>query len=215
MSSDLELTIAGNLARRAAMISAVSSTESVVWVMKATCSGSGTSSVSTSSAVCDQDDALRRLAGRPFDLLVALVADHHDRVAVGGEAPRRDVDLGHQRAGGVDRPQAAGGGVLVDGRGDAVGGEDDHLALRHLGLLLDEDRAALGELLDHVLVVDDLLADVDGRPVEVEGALDGLHGAVDAGAVAARRGEQDPLRARRSRLDAMHSRVAMAVSLAA
>ena len=34
------------------MISAVSSTESVVWVMKATRSGSGTSSESTSSAVC-------------------------------------------------------------------------------------------------------------------------------------------------------------------
>ena len=142
----------------------------------------------------DQDDAVGRLAGRPFDLLVALVADHHDRVALGGEAAGRDVDLGHQRAGGVDRAQVAGGGVLVHGRGDAVGGEDDHLALRHLGLLLDEDRAALGQLLDHVLVVDDLLAHVDGRAVELERALDRLHGAVDAGAVAARGGEQDPLR---------------------
>ena len=47
------------------------------------------------------------LAGRAFDLLVALVADHHDRVAVGGEAAGRDVDLGDQRAGGVDRAQAA------------------------------------------------------------------------------------------------------------
>ena len=82
----------------------------------------------------------------------------------------------------------------MDGRGDAVGGEDDHLALGHLGLLLDEDRAALGELLDDVLVVDDLLAHVDRRAVEVERALDRLHGAVDAGAVAARRGQQDPLR---------------------
>ena len=176
------------------MISAVSSTERVVWVMKATCSGSGTSSVATSSTVCDEDDAVRRLAGRPFDLLVALVADHHDRVALGGEAAGRDVDLGHQRAGGVDRAQVAGGGVVVHRRGDAVGGEDDHLALRHLGLLLDEDRAALGELLDHVLVVDDLLADVDGGAVELERALDRLHGAVDAGAVAARGGEQDALR---------------------
>ena len=95
---------------------------------------------------------------------MALVADHHDRVAVGGEAARRDVDLGDQRAGGVDRAQLAAGGVLVHRGRDAVGGEDDHLALGHLGLLLDEDRAALGELLDHVLVVDDLLAHVDGAP---------------------------------------------------
>ena len=196
MSSDLELTIAGNLARRAAITSAVSSTESVVWVMKATLLGVGDLEALDLVGGFDQDDAVGRLAGRPFDLLVALVADHHDRVAVGGEAARRDVDLGHQRAGGVDRAQAARGGVLVHRRGDAVGGEDDHLALRHLGLLLDEDRAALGQLLDHVLVVDDLLAHVDGGAVELERALDRLHGAVDAGAVAARGGEQDPLRAR-------------------
>ena len=91
----------------------------------------------------DQHDRLGRLAGRPFDLLVALVADHHDRVALGGETAGRDVDLRHQRAGRVDRPQAALGGVLVDRRSDAVGGEDDDRALRHLGLLVDEDRASL------------------------------------------------------------------------
>ena len=89
------------------------------------------------------------------------------------------------------RPRA--GGVLVDRRGDAVGGEDDDRALGHLGLLLDEDRAALGQLLDHVLVVDDLLAHVDRGAVQLERALDRLHGAVDAGAVAARGGEQDAL----------------------
>ena len=54
-------------------------------------------------------------------------------------------------------------GVGVHARGDAVGGEDHGLALGHLGLLLDEDRAALAQLLDHVLVVDDLLAHVNGR----------------------------------------------------
>ena len=53
---------------------------------------------------------------------------------------------------------------------------------------------ALGQLLDHVLVVDDLLADVDRGAVEVERPLDRLHGAVDAGAVAARGGEQDSFR---------------------
>ena len=41
-------------------------------------------------------------------------------------------------------------------------------------------------VLDDVLVVDDLLAHVDRRPVQLERALDGLHGAVHARAVAAR-----------------------------
>ena len=176
------------------MIAAVSSTESVVWVMNATRSGSGDLEALDLVDGLDEDDARGRLAGRPFDLLMALVADQDDRVSVGGEAAGLDVDLGHQRAGRVDRAQAAGRGVLVHRRGDAVGGEDDHLALRHLGLLLDEDRAALRELLDDVLVVDDLLADVDGRAVEVERALDGLDGAVDPRAVAAGRREQDASR---------------------
>src|SRR5215212_8109630 len=78
--------------------------------------------------------------------------------------------------------------VGVHARGDPVGGEDDGLALGHLGLLIDEDRAALAQLVDHVLVVDDLLAHVDGRAVDVERALDGLDGAVDACAVPARGG---------------------------
>jgi hypothetical protein len=74
-----------------------------------------------------------------------------------------------------------------------VGREDDRLPLGHLRLLLDEDRPAVAELLDHVLVVDDLLAHVDGRSVQLECALDGLDGPVDARAVAARRREQQLL----------------------
>ena len=75
-----------------------------------------------------------------------------------------------------------------------MGGEDRDRALGDRVVeLLDEDRAALAQLRDDVLVVDDLLAHVDGRAVQLERALDGLHGAVDAGAVAARRGEQQLL----------------------
>ncbi len=42
-------------------------------------------------------------------------------------------------------------------------------------------------------VVHDLLADVDGRTVLVECTLDGLHGAIHAGAISPRFGEQDAL----------------------
>ena len=83
--------------------------------------------------------------------------------------------------------------VGVHARRDAVGREHHRRALGHLGLVLHEHRAAVAQLLDHVLVVDDLLAHVDRRAVELERALDRLHGAVDARAVAARRGEQQLL----------------------
>ena len=103
------------------------------------------------------------------------------------------MDLGDERAGRVDRLQAALLGALADARGDAVGGEDADRALGHLGLLLDEDRAALAQLLDDVLVVDDLLAHVHRRAVELERAFDRLHGPIDARAVAARRRQQQLL----------------------
>ena len=75
-----------------------------------------------------------------------------------------------------------------------MGGEDGGRALGDRVVeLLDEDRAALAQLGHDVLVVDDLLAHVDRRAVELERALDGLDGAIDAGAVAARGGEQQPL----------------------
>ncbi len=64
----------------------------------------------------------------------------------------------------------------------------------HLGLGFDEHRAAVAQLLDDVLVVDDLLADVHRRAVELERSLDRLHGTIDAGAVSAWRSEQQLLR---------------------
>ena len=54
----------------------------------------------------DQDEVVGRLAHRALHLLVALVADEHDRVALGGELLGLHVHLGHERAGGVHRPQA-------------------------------------------------------------------------------------------------------------
>jgi hypothetical protein len=123
---------------------------------------------------------------------MALVAHQDDRVTLLGELPRLDMDLGDERAGRVDGAELALLRVLVDARSDAVGGEDDHLALRHLGLLLDEDRPPLLELAHDVLVVDDLLAHVDRLAVERERVLDGLDGTIDARAVAPRCREQDP-----------------------
>ncbi len=55
----------------------------------------------------DEHDLVGGLAHRAFDLLVPVVADEHDRVALLGEAHGLAMDLGHERAGGVDRLQAA------------------------------------------------------------------------------------------------------------
>jgi hypothetical protein len=72
-----------------------------------------------------------------------------------------------------------------------VGAEDDDLAFRDFGLLLDENRATLGQLFDDVLVVDYLLAYVDGSAVFIERLLYRLDCTIHTGAIPARRGKDD------------------------
>ena len=140
-----------------------------------------------------QQDRLGDLAHRSDDLLVAGVTDQDHREAVARVAAGLDVHLGDQRAGRVDRAQPACLRACVDGGSDPVGREHHRLTLGHLGLVVDEDRAAFLELAHDVEVVDDLLADVDRCAIQRERLLDGVNGPLDTGAVAARRGEENLL----------------------
>ena len=88
------------------------------------------------------------------------------------------------------------------------------LPRRHLRELLDEYRAQGAQPLHHVAVVHHLVAHVDRRPEELERTLDDIDGAVDAGAEAARIGEQY-LHQARSRACARLSRQASSSSSAA
>ena len=119
------------------------------------------------------------------------MADEHDLETLLGVATALDMHFAHQRAGGVDHLQATAGGALLDPARHAVRGEHRHRALRHLVDLRDEAGALRPKVLDHALVVDDLVPDVDGRAVALQRPLHGLDGPLDAGAEAARLGEQD------------------------
>ena len=183
--------IAGKRPRRISRISFVSSTDSVVWVRYDRFSGSGTSTVRASSGLWTRIVRSGACPVVPDDLLVPGVADQDDRVAGGGEPPRLDVHLGDERAGRVDHLEAANPRVRVDVGRHAVRRQDDDRALRHLGLLLDEDRALGLQVADHVQVMDDLLAHVDGRTVLGDRPLDRVDRAVDTCAVAAGGREED------------------------
>src|SRR5205823_9002721 len=63
--------------------------------------------------------------------------------------------------------------------------------LRDLGLVLDEDGAEPLEPAHDVLVVDDLVANVDRRPVLLEQPLDDFNRSIHARTEGARRGEED------------------------
>ena len=134
---------------------------------------------------------IRGLAHRPLDLHVTRVADQRDLVALAGETLRLHVDLGHERAGGVDGAQAASHRRLAHRGRDAVRAEDQERFGRHFVGVLDEDRTLRTQVVDDVPVVHDLVAHVDGRTKALQDQFDDRDGAVDPGAEATRAREMD------------------------
>ena len=114
------------------------------------------------------------------------MADEEDVAAVLDQPLRLAVDLGDERAGGVEEFEAAFLGLRRHRLGHSVGGEDDRHSVRHLVELGHEHRALGLEAVDDELVVDDLVADVDRSPVALQRQLDDPDRPVDSGAEAAR-----------------------------
>src|SRR4030095_15861164 len=122
----------------------------------------------------------RNLAHGALDLGMAGMPDQYQGTALGHIPLALIVDLGDQRAGGIEDREAAGGGLFLDAAGHAMGAEDGHRQRRNLRQVLDEDRALGLEAFDHVLVMYDLVPDVARRPVFLERALDDFDGTHDA-----------------------------------
>lgn len=126
------------------------------------------------------------------------MADEEDLEAMLGVAPALLVNLCDQRTRCIDDLQRALPRFHIDRVGDAVRAEDRRRAGWDLVERLDEHSALGTQALDDVLVVDDFVADIDGRSELLKRALDDIYGALDAGAKAARLGQNNSQRARRS-----------------
>ena len=72
-----------------------------------------------------------------------------------------------------------------------MGAENRHRAGRHRIDVLDENSALVLQAIDDMLVVDDFMADIDGPAVYLQGPLNDIDGAHDAGAKPARFCEQN------------------------
>src|SRR6185503_12329873 len=140
----------------------------------------------------DQINFAINAAHRAFDLGMAGMADQHDLAPLIGVALALAMDLGDQRAGGVDHRQVARFGLVLDGAGYAVGAENRHAAGRDFSELVDEMRALGAQSLDHMPVMDDLVPDIDRGSVFLECALDDFDRALDAGAKPSWLGQNDP-----------------------
>ena len=70
-------------------------------------------------------------------------------------------------------------------------GTEDHVAvIGYLVEFVDEDRAFLFQVVDHVAIVHDFVAHIDRRAEQLDRALDDFDRTVDAGAKSAGVGEQ-------------------------
>ena len=116
--------------------------------------------------------------------------------SAGCRSPRRRtaglvVHLGHQRAGRVDGLERSAARPAGAPRARRRGRRTPRSAPSGTSSSSSTKTAPRDSRFDDdVLVVHDLLADVDRGAVQVERLLHGDHGAVDAGAVAARGGQQ-------------------------
>jgi hypothetical protein len=101
------------------------------------------------------------------------------------------MDLGDQRAGGVEDVEAALFGFASHRLRHAVGAEDQGGAVGNLAQVFDEDGALGLEVIDHVAVVHDFVADVDRAAKLFQRAFDDSDGTLDTGAEATGIGKQE------------------------
>ena len=193
MSSLRGAWIAGKRACSAATIAAVSSTDSVVWVRKARLSGSATVEPGDVLIGLDQGHrAVGDLAEGADHLGMAGMADEQDvaarprSAARPGGGPWRPAGRWRRRSRGRGRARRPGTDLGTPCAEKTTGRSSGHLVE-----LVDEHRAQVAQPVDDEAVVDDLVADIDRRAEPLERQLDDLDGAVDAGAEAARRRDQD------------------------
>ena len=120
--------------------------------------------------------------------------DEKDMPALGNQAFGLAVNLRNERARRVDIAEAAIGGLGGHGLRHAMGRKDDRPVVGDLVELVDENRAHLAQPVHNEAVVDDFMADIDGRAKPLERQLNDLDGPVNARAKAARRRDQDSQR---------------------
>ena len=125
------------------------------------------------------------------------MADQQDVAAIANMAKCLLVNLGDERTGCVEIEKVAGLGVGRNGFRHAVGGEYHRLAGgRYLVEFPHEDRTLCLKPLDHVAIVDDLMANIYRSAVLLESEHDHLDGTVHTGTKPSRAAEtQDKFRA--------------------
>ena len=120
------------------------------------------------------------LPARAFHFGMARMPNQHDIIAKTSVTLALVVDFRHQRTGGVDDVQFAGGGRLFHIAGNTMRTENRDGPQRNLIDFANKNSAAFAQLIDDVGIVNDLVAHIDRGTVEIDCTLDNINGANDA-----------------------------------
>ena len=144
-----------------------------------------------------------KLPHRAFHFHMAFVAYHDDLVALRIKPRHFFVHFGYQRAGGVEYAETARGSLFLHSLRYAVGGINQRRAGRHVGQILDKNRAFFAQVVHHEFVVHHLVPHINRCAEFLQCALDDADGAVHARTEAARIGQHDGFAAHCSRPSAV------------
>src|SRR5579862_4211031 len=136
---------------------------------------------------------VRRLAQSALNFIVIAMANKHQRIALLRELDCFDVNLGDERAGGVNHFEIALFRLVAHCRRNPMCTVDDAHSRRNLVDVVDENCALFGQLVDDKAIVDNLLANIDGSAKGFEGDLYHVNSADYARAEAARLEQENTL----------------------
>ena len=131
-----------------------------------------------------QNLAVWQLAHRADRFRVTFVTDHHHLQTVLMMAFGLDMDLGYQRAGGVDIDHLAARGLGGDGFRNTMRREDDRTIIRAFVQFLDKHRTLGAQPIHNEFVVHDFMPHIDRRTPFLDRHFDDLDGAIHTSAKA-------------------------------
>ena len=129
----------------------------------------------------NQMDALGQLAHGAFDLGVAFVANHDELIALAVQFGHLDMHLGDQGAGGIKHPEPTPFGLVLHRFGHPVRAEHQGGTWGDVVQVFDEDGAPRAQVVDHMGVVHDFVAHINGRAKLAQGVLNDVNGPVHTG----------------------------------
>ena len=116
------------------------------------------------------------------------MTDQNTLTATGTERRHLHMNLGHQRTGRIKDLESPGPGFFLHRPGHAVGTEYDNGVIGYFVELFNKHRAPLAQVVDHEAVVNNLMTDINRTAEDLQGSVDDVDSAINAGAEAARVG---------------------------